>query len=113
MLNRRLISVGIFWKNQEPGGFGFTTHEDQVGVSGMKEMSDAISSMLQSYHENDRPEYTEAYLEQIEGFAAQHERGTGIDSQSFVLLAANLDFLAAKGRIDVDNWTGVQYMYGN
>lgn len=111
--DKRLVSLGLFWKNDKPGGFGLTTNEEQMGTAGMQELQVAIEAMLKAYHENDKPEYTEAYLRQIEGFASERQPGVPPDSHSIVVIAANLNFLASKGVIEVDNWTGVQYMYGS
>ena len=113
MQDRRLVSISVLWKNEHPGGFGFTLHEDGAGQATMQELANAIERLLTSYHEHDKPEHTEAYVEQLDQFAENRQPGQQPDLRTFAVFAANLEFLREKGRITDDNWNGVQYMYGS
>lgn len=108
----QIISASFFWKNNEPGGLGFTFGPplfSPTEVTSMFTGPDVKQYMLDS----DKALGTsivQEYLEQLEALGRMKQQGKTLSLQQALLAALNIMWLSERGFIPNDEFNGTQYV---
>lgn len=104
------IQVSFFWKNNEPGGLGFTFGPLLFTP---QEIEDMFFGEVAKQYQRDSDaalgsEVVKTYLAQLAGIGALVQKGESPTLQQAVLAAYNIQWLVARGFIPNDEFNGVQ-----
>lgn len=104
------IQVSFFWKNNEPGGLGFTFGPPSFTPQEIEAMF--FGEVAKQYQRDSDAalgsEGVKTYLAQLAGIAERKNQEKEVTLQQAVLAAYNIQWLAARGLIPNDEFNGVQ-----
>ena len=108
----RIISASFFWKNNEPGGLGFTFGPPLFNPTELTAMftgPDAKDYMRNS-DQALGTSIVQEYLEQLEVLGRMKQEGKGLSLSQALLAALNIMWLSERGFIPQDEFNGTQYI---
>jgi hypothetical protein len=113
-MTKRLIQASFFWKNDQPGGLGFTLGPPSFSPAELEAMF--ADHLVRDYFLRSDgalgTSVVQGYLSQLEAiaYAAKYGKAT---MQEAVLAALNILWLSERGFIPKDEFNGAQFLWGN
>jgi hypothetical protein len=113
MNQHTIVSASFLWKNNEPGGLGFTFAPPGFTP---KELTEMFSKEhLDEYKRKSDlalgTNVVKDYLAQLEALGEMKQLGRPISLQLAIMAALNIIWLVDRGFIPNDEFNGVQYVY--
>lgn len=108
---KKIHQASFFWKNDQPGGLGFTLGPPSFSPEELQGMF-AGDVVKQYFADSDKHLGTfivQAYLEQLASIAIAAKKGP-ISMQLTILAALNIMWLAERGFIPNDEFNGPQFV---
>lgn len=105
--NGRILGISVFWKNDKPGGIGFTQTFPE-GDAGTK-FEQLAQRTMQDYDaaQAEGEDVVGASVEQLTRWAQQDVSQLPVPEQFLIL--CNVMWLETRGHIASDNFNGVQW----
>jgi hypothetical protein len=109
-----IIQASFYWKNNEPGGLGFTFGPPAFEPNEVQAMffgPDAKKYMLDSDNALGS-NIVQTYLDQLATIGKMKSQGRPVSLKQALLAALNIMWLSERGFIPNDEFNGTQYIGG-
>lgn len=110
-MTKKIIQASFFWKNDQPGGLGFTLGPPSFTPEELTAMFDE-HTVKQYFIDSDHAMgscVVQGYLSQLEAIAQDAKKGRATMQQA-ILAALNIMWLANRGFIPNDEFNGPQIL---
>lgn len=107
-----MIQASFFWKNDQPGGIGFTFGPPTFTPKELEIMfeGDVVKNFMKNSDEALGTNIVYTMLSQLEAVGRARRLGDPIPSKMLLLAALNIIWLSSRGFIPNDEFNGPQFV---
>lgn len=110
----QIIQASFYWRNDKPGGIGFTFGPPSFTPKVLTEMFEPDNENIRGFfRESDKAlgsQVVKDYLAQLEAIGQM--KGRGVPIPQAIMAALNIMWLSSRGFIPNDEFNGVQFIRG-